>query len=199
MLMSMDKDDEVLPPGIDETEMDSVPKQMMNDGPMQKKGPLPKDLEDALNIIFPGEKLPSASTEPERKPFIVKGHIKDNGTEIITGPEPQDEVSQNTMEMYETFSAYANLNPDFNKALFETANQIEQEATPEMVPPPPPPMDITIPETAMDEIAPEQESSKVEEEPKPVVLTEEQKAAQMELDDLAMLGIDASDLAAQNL
>lgn len=48
--------EDILPPGIDVAESDDCVPRPISDGPLPRKGPLPKDLEEALNIIFPGEK-----------------------------------------------------------------------------------------------------------------------------------------------
>lgn len=45
----------VLPPGIDAADADQVIKPI-SDAPLPRKGPLPQDFQDALSIIFPGEK-----------------------------------------------------------------------------------------------------------------------------------------------
>lgn len=154
-----EQEEEILPPGIDESESDR-PKPI-NDAPVPRRGPLPRDLEEALNIIFPGERPEGA--QPERKPFVVTGHIKDNGTEIITGPEPEDEVSQNTAAMYQAFTAYQQ-QPQQQEG--EVLTPAEEESVPggEVVP---------------------DETGEVAGQP------------DMDMDELAMLGIDASDLAAQ--
>ena len=51
-----DEAEDILPPGIDVAESDDCVPRPISDGPIPRKGPLPKDLEEALNIIFPGEK-----------------------------------------------------------------------------------------------------------------------------------------------
>lgn len=170
--------DDMLPPGIDECESHLAPK-AINDAPVPRRGPLPRDLEDALNIIFPGEK----PKDPlgERKPFVVTGHIKDNGTEIITGPEPDDEVSQNTAAMFQVLAAYQ--------------QQQQMEELPLMVPPPP---EVNVEgSVGGEEVAPEQQETG---EGESVVMPADvppPPATTMDMDELAMLGIDANDLAAQ--
>lgn len=159
---------DMLPPGIDESESHLVPKPI-NDVPVPRRGPLPKDLEDALDIIFPGEK---PEGHVERKPFVVTGHIKDNGTEIITGPEPEDEVTQNTAAMYQAFSAYQH-------------QEVSATATP------------TASHHTEEEGAVESNGGLVEgsmEEVKAPVMSTHNE---LDMDELAMLGIDSTDLAAQ--
>lgn len=158
-----EQEQDILPPGIDESEPDLIPKPI-NDAPVPRRGPLPRDLEEALNIIFPGERPDGA--QPERKPFVVTGHIKDNGTEIITGPEPEDEVSQNTAAMYQAFTAYQQQQPDREGEVL----------------PPPPAEEESVP----GEVVPDETGE---------VATVGQ--TEMDMEELAMLGIDASDLAAQ--
>lgn len=51
-----DDEKDMLPPGIDETESEEFVPKPISDAPIPRKGPLPKDFEEALNIIFPGEK-----------------------------------------------------------------------------------------------------------------------------------------------
>ncbi|KAL9885611.1 zinc finger matrin-type protein CG9776 isoform 1-T2 [Glossina fuscipes fuscipes] len=53
-----DEEEDMLPPGIDQEESEEFVPKPITDGPAPTKGPLPKDLEEALNIIFPGEKKP---------------------------------------------------------------------------------------------------------------------------------------------
>lgn len=173
-----EQEEEILPPGIDESESDLIPKPI-NDAPVPRRGPLPKDLEDALNIIFPGEKPPGDGL-PERKPFVVTGHIKDNGTEIITGPEPEDEVAQNTAAMYQAYSeVYA-------------AQQQELEMGEESV------TSMPRPEEEMNETMIETNVEGEESGSGDMAIGKTVPSNNSEeMDDLAMLGIDASDLAAQ--
>ncbi|CAD7092286.1 unnamed protein product [Hermetia illucens] len=70
-----DHDKDILPPGIDESEVDAFPKSI-SDAIILRKGLLPKDFQEALKIIFPGEKksedeisekINSTPTEPTKK------------------------------------------------------------------------------------------------------------------------------------
>lgn len=215
-------DEEILPPGIDQSEVEPEPAKPPN-LLMPRKGPLPQDLEDALNILFPGEKQPE--TEPARKPFIVTGHVKDNGTEIITGPEPADEVTHNTEEMYKAFAAYGGEhNPELwydvgsgTTTTTTTTNTTTDPITTDVtttaatataevnVCEPLPATGATKDVVAMVE---EGQASEVVQHAIDVAPTTElppsevrmqPKMSMEEMDDLAMLGIDASDLAAQYL
>lgn len=58
-------DKDMLPPGIDMEESEEFVPKPITDGPPPGKGPLPKDLEDALNIIFPGDKKPGEGSDTE--------------------------------------------------------------------------------------------------------------------------------------
>lgn len=182
--------DDMLPPGIDESESHLAPK-AINDVPVPRRGPLPKDLEDALNIIFPDEKPEGHG--PERKPFVVTGHIKDNGTEIITGPEPEDEVAQNTAAMYQVFSAYQQQDQELLGGAVPTPPQFTDEGSMSAG------GGVEGRADAVEDNVDEQD----QQQQQPQYLESEAAAVsvpgnnEMDLDELAMLGIDANDLAAQ--
>lgn len=69
-------DKDMLPPGIDEEESEEFMPKPITEAPppsLPGKGVLPKDLEDALNIIFPGDKKPG---DDEDKAKASKGTNK---------------------------------------------------------------------------------------------------------------------------
>lgn len=75
-------DKDMLPPGIDEEESEEFVPKPITEGPPPGKGPLPKDLEDALNIIFPGEKKPGDESDNEDSEF-GKSQAKGNISKIF--------------------------------------------------------------------------------------------------------------------
>lgn len=180
--------EDMLPPGIDESESHLAPK-AINDAPVPRRGPLPRDLEEALNIIFPDESQ-AEGQQPERKPFVVTGHIKDNGTEIITGPEPDDEVAKNTAVMYQVFSA-----------AYQQQQQDQQQSDVQLELSTPQENDGgSLSAVAAGEIGGDAAAGVGSEEQRLVYEEQTEVAAsynEMDMDELAMLGIDANDLAAQ--
>jgi hypothetical protein len=80
-MMLQSKNEDVLPPGIDATEDEFIPKPI-SDAPAPRRGPLPKDFQQALDILFDGdtpkpadvianETKPPEVPEPEPEPEPV--------------------------------------------------------------------------------------------------------------------------------
>lgn len=183
--------EEVLPPGIDEADADLVPKPI-SDAPRPRKGPLPKDFQDALNIIFPGEKKPDSDvpTAPVEEP-------KKESTDILLEQQMvmSDELSQQSLDVYGVYAAAAAAGVSFSGTaqMYGIYEPSAQENIPtEIIAPPPPPPPIFL-ETNGSDKSPEMKTVEMED----VVPDEPDTAARDELDDLAMLGIDADDMAAQ--
>ncbi|XP_011193968.2 zinc finger matrin-type protein CG9776 isoform X1 [Zeugodacus cucurbitae] len=87
-----DEAEDILPPGIDVAESDDCVPRPISDGPLPRKGPLPKDLEEALNIIFPGEKKSDDEDADDVKKAKSTGE-----TQIITEEpimQPEDLVKE---------------------------------------------------------------------------------------------------------
>lgn len=197
----------VLPPGIDEAEADSVPKPI-SDAPIPRKGPLPKDFQDALNIIFPGEKKPDSSPQ---KAAVTKSPKSDTTVAPVEPPIlMHEEITQQNIDMYNAYAA-ASAYPNQQTTVY---TMYEQHPSADLpldilpVPPPPPPVEpnttssvlvpgianlpvaVPIPQPSNGEVA--SPVKKAVEEMKVI-----SKLKQKELDELAMLGIDADDMAAQ--
>lgn len=249
-------DKDMLPPGIDETESEDFLSKPISDAPIPPKGALPKDFEEALNIIFPGEKK-SEDGDNEKK-------VKVSGqTQIIVDepvmPEPEDLAREgihmvtiketSTIGMDEASQVSMNEPLIFGKRgcpeVMESLQQ--QDASSQnaldidlasIEPPPTPPSqsqvsqpvedpdkssikdahgkpndkvdknketenlmniltaDIPIPESNEDLTAVVYDLDDIP-QPPPSPTESEKMRRQEELDDLAMLGIDASDMAAQ--
>lgn len=189
MQQDLEKNEEVLPPGIDEAEADLVPKPI-SDAPRPRKGPLPKDFQDALDLIFPDEKKKESVAEPtsdsNREPVDMEGVTAGDSIPEPGGVVGIEEVAQGPpMGMYNTYG------PTFpggtGYAVYEGIPGAIQADSPGIVPPPPP-IDMDTGNSADNSI------------PHVEMAIEENKESSMnkiELDDLALLGIDADDMAAQ--
>lgn len=159
--------------GIDETEADDVP-QPINDAPIAREGPLPKDFQEALEILFDGDKPKPAdviANETKPQPTPVTNPIPipltmpvDNDQPLMILPE---ELTQHNIELYNQYTTYS--------------SQYGVGPAVEVVQPP-------LPEEQYQQII-------IQEEEQQKIL--EQQKKNEELEDLAMLGIDANDLAAQ--
>lgn len=199
-------DKDILPPGIDESEVDSVPKPI-SDAPIPRKGPLPKDFQEALNIIFPGEKKPedeisektnSIPTEPAKKlePSQIEAPVPEEMS-LDANSLPADEASQHSLgEAFLGFPpapiAAPVAYPDITQDVPDLASLVGAVPPP---PPPPPPNpvedDTNEGKTSADKSGEKKENRENVSPPNGNIRRQE------ELDDLAMLGIDADDLAAQ--
>ncbi|KNC33977.1 Zinc finger matrin-type protein [Lucilia cuprina] len=81
-------DKDMLPPGIDVEESEEFVPKPITEAPPPGKGPLPKDLEDALNIIFPGEKKPGGESDnEEEEKNKTKGETQIINDEAVMQPE----------------------------------------------------------------------------------------------------------------
>lgn len=72
----------VLPPGIDAADADQVIKPI-SDAPLPRKGPLPQDFQDALSIIFPGERRPEDAAEGTTKAVTSAEDAGDAGGAVV--------------------------------------------------------------------------------------------------------------------
>jgi hypothetical protein len=204
--MSVEEDKgEILPPGIDVADRDSVPKPI-SDAPIPRKGPLPKDFQEALDILFDGDK-PKPVVEPKPAPPSIE--------KPPMGPTVDHDAPQ--MIMPETMYQYP---PSFaaNFQRYGENNQPLDSIGQSQVPPTQEPKSIADEpeiheEKSMDtqdedeDTNPQEDKSSdsndsttaVDALPKKVIPedNEETRRKRQELEDLAMLGIDADDLAAQ--
>lgn len=181
--------------GIDEADADLVIKPI-SDAPLPRKGPLPQDFQDALSIIFPGERKPVAPLPVEPpKPQVTESDISSGSTftsdttaallqadqhNALLQQQLHEDQSEHSMDnVYSAFSVVNGV-PVINQDL-QFAEDVDVPDVPM----------IQVPQLpSQDEPLAEIKASKSPEE--------ESKTSRMdELNDLAMLGIDADDLAAQ--
>lgn len=160
--------------GIDETEADMVPKPL-NDAPPPRAGPLPKDFQDALSLIFPD---PDQQKKDEPKTSTIpEGSIVSTGVEypVLTA----EELSQHGIELYGGYTAVGV--PGTVPQVIDAMDRPLEMMTSHMdaIQPVPPPV--------------------IEIEEQVAELSEKERERRQELEELAMLGIDADDLAAQCL
>lgn len=199
-------DQNMLPPGIDENEADSVPKPI-SDAPIPRKGPLPKDFQQALDILFDGDKPKPADvianeTKPPElpPPPPVEPNVIDTDQPQMIVPEAIERYNQQMAAQYSTAvvsGAAVSYNEDDesqNQPLEMTG--LKSEASNSSTP------IESIPHPASEEDTGESKNGTAESEPevpakKVDVENEETRRKRAELEELAMLGIDMDDMAAQ--
>lgn len=160
------EEQEVVPPGLDpEQDSEFIP-QPISDVPIARKGPLPKDFQDTLDLLYDGDTPKPVVIEPKPVP-----------EPLPTEPTPNDPDAPQ-MILAEDLSQHALLYGGFY-------GQNAEEAT-----------DAQLKETAFESKIEEQEegsndangNSKMEE------VEEDAKNQNSDMDDLAMLGIDVNDV-----
>ncbi|XP_055614281.1 zinc finger matrin-type protein CG9776-like, partial [Uranotaenia lowii] len=190
------KPDEILPPGIDEAEADSVPKPI-SDAPIPRKGPLPKDFQEALDILFDGDKpkpadlIANETKQPELPPVPVEPVVMDTDQPQMIVPEAIEIYNQQIAAQYS--GAVVQANPVAYDD--EAQNQpLDMDGTDSR----------QAPGETLDENTASNDSDVVTNEgetilppPPPEIENEETRRKRAELAELAMLGIDADDMAAQ--
>lgn len=159
----------------------------ISDAPLPRKGPLPQDFQDALSIIFDQKPL-ELETDKTKQP----DPNNDVDSEIVS-MQIVDEQSQHTLDIYQTpFPLTGVQPPEADLSFAEDVDIPDPLPLPLAIPPPPPP-----PIEEEDAV----KSSKKSKPSKDVDEDESVAAKKVEdsvlMDDLAMLGIDADDLAAQ--
>ncbi|KMZ01414.1 zinc finger matrin-type protein CG9776 isoform X2 [Drosophila simulans] len=199
--------EDVLPPGIDEAESDLVP-QPLDAAAQSRDGELPKDLVEALDIIFPsdGAILEASNGNSEKQEdvtitTIVEDdavlsviHLQDlakEGIHLVTINET--EVSKKSpIETSEKNEKLQDLNGKSDAGVNIKLIDAEDIPMPNS-PPAEPPFDDETKSKAI------QKQADISEIPQPAVSPSdsEKLRRQSELDELAMLGIDSSDMAAQ--
>ncbi|XP_037039241.1 zinc finger matrin-type protein CG9776 isoform X1 [Bradysia coprophila] len=172
---TVDKNEPVLPPGIDEADADLVRK-TISDAPLPRKGPLPQDFQDALSIIFDQKTIPDPETD---KINLPEPNIE--ADQQIIPMQIVDEQSQHTIDLYQSSFPLTGLKTDADLSFAEDVDI--PDPMPLAIPPPPPPH-VEVSKTI----------DMVDEDP--IVAAKKLEDSAL-MDDLAMLGIDASDLAAQ--
>lgn len=169
----------------------------ISDAPLPRKGPLPQDFQDALSIIFPGEKKPDAPLAPGQTtgtdtsavvtssainsqfpsdPSAVSNSLDDN--ENHPSAMMHDEQSQLSMDMFTVFSASNDAPSMINQQDMSFAEDVDVPVV----------VSQNLPLQQQVDAAIEKETDEA---------AEKKKSRMDELNDLAMLGIDADDLAAQ--
>jgi hypothetical protein len=155
--------EEILPPGIDEIDRDSIPKPI-SDAPIPRKGPLPLEFQETLNILFDGDK---PKPVPEMKP-----------AEIPAPPplESPDQMDNDAPHILRPEDVYSQL---FVPPIPPTNGENLEKAQ----------MDIITSEIPIPEL-PDKKAKKEDDKKK----QEKDKHNGIDLDELALLGIDADDL-----
>lgn len=185
--------------GIDEADADLVPKPI-SDAPLPRKGPLPQDFQDALSIIFPGEKKPDGSSDnvaaaPAPPPPISSGAFIESAPNILLQSSVDDhhlhanmptmlmpeDHSQHSLDIYAAFSVMGDTGSTMAAPLIQPDMSFAED------------VDVPDPQS-LALIAPPEEANVIDGMEEEV---DEKTSRMIELDDLAMLGIDADDLAAQ--
>lgn len=205
----IDKNEPVLPPGIDEADADAVPKPI-SDAPLPRKGPLPQDFQDALSIIFPGEKKPIENEDGAVTNMNMPQHMANEQSELSTatalGLIAADDQSQQSMDIYgstftysidATVAATGVIHQQNASMLGEDMSFAEDVDIPDIVIMPVVAQSISGDMGGISVAA--NEMSGVSDTKESINDPDlEKKLSRLdELNDLAMLGIDTDDLAAQ--
>lgn len=205
-------DQNILPPGIDEADADLAPKPI-SDAPIPRKGPLPKDFQQALDILFDGDKPKPADvianeTKPPElppPPPVEPATIDTDQPQMIV-PEAIEIYNQQMAAQYNSAVvsgaavSYDEDDESQNQPLEMTGIKSEVSNSS----PPTTHENIPHPAEASEEDTRESSKNGTVAEPEPEVVTpkvevenEETRRKRAELEELAMLGIDADDMAAQ--
>jgi hypothetical protein len=162
---------EVVPPGLDpEQDSEFIP-QPISDAPIARKGPLPKDFQDTLDLLYDGDGAP--------KPVVIETQVVETpvmptDTPMLSDPDgPQMILAEDLSQHSYMYGYYGQGHDDSNPGALSTVNVSLQENN----------QDQTIEKH-------HQSIEKVVD----VDVEEETKEQQMEMDDLAMLGIDVNDV-----
>lgn len=200
-------DQNILPPGIDETEADLVPKPI-SDAPIPRKGPLPKDFQQALDILFDGDKpkpadvIANETKPPELPPPPPREPVIDTDQPQMIVPEAIEIYNQQIAAQYNTAVvsgaaiSYDEHDESQNQPLEMATTKGQQAVKSE----PPETTPLKIKEEPKNGTAEEAEPATKAVAPPPPpadVENEETRRKRAELEELAMLGIDADDMAAQ--
>lgn len=196
-------DQNILPPGIDEAEADLVPKPI-SDAPIPRKGPLPKDFQKALDIIFDGDKPKPAemiaieTKPPEIIPPVPVVPVIDTDQPQMIVPEAIEIYNQQIAAQYSTAvvsgAAVSYDDESQNQPLeMVTADAIVEHSSDSQLP------GVNSPDdnTASNDGTASGETDSLPAPPPVEVENEETRLKRAELEELALLGIDADDMAAQ--
>jgi len=162
-----DEQAEVLPPGLDPEDSEFIPKPI-SDAPVMRKGPLPKDFQETLDLLFDGDTPKPVVIEVKPPPEIVP-------EPPVMGPIDED-VPQ--MILAEDLSQHALLYGNFY------GQQDGQAAAPPLP-------DSTVDgESKMMEAQMDISNEAADDDGN----SEEISSKDQEMDDLALLGIDVNDV-----
>lgn len=168
----------------------------ISDAPLPRKGPLPQDFQDALSIIFPGEKKPDAPLAPGQTAGTETSDVVTSAAVSQFSSDPSgvsnsldshenhpaamlhDEHSQLSMDMFTGFSTANDVPSMINQQDMSFAEDVDVPVV----------VSQNLPLQQQVDAAIEKETDEA---------AEKKKSRMDELNDLAMLGIDADDLAAQ--
>nr|XP_017015396.2 zinc finger matrin-type protein CG9776 isoform X2 [Drosophila takahashii] len=197
---------DVLPPGIDEAESDPISRSIDAEA-QPRDGELPKDLAEALDIIFPSEgaalEASNESSGKKSEPQTITTIVEDDA--VLSEHNLQDLAKQGihlvTIDETEASnnSTIRISKKDEDSQILNGKNganlkQIDAEDIPmPSSPPASPPVDDEMKSKAL------KKQAGISSIPQPPVSPSDSEKIrrQAELDELAMLGIDSSDMAAQ--
>ncbi|XP_055644714.1 zinc finger matrin-type protein CG9776 [Toxorhynchites rutilus septentrionalis] len=197
-------DQNILPPGIDEAEADLVPKPI-SDAPIPRKGPLPKDFQKALDIIFDGDKpkpaemIANETKPPEVIPPVPIVPVLDTDQPQMIVPEAIEIYNQQIAAQYSTAvvsAAAVSYDDESQNQPLEmvSADAMVEHSSDSQLPGAYSPDDNN---TASNDGTASGETDSLPAPPPVEVENEETRLKRAELEELALLGIDADDMAAQ--
>lgn len=183
--------EEILPPGIDEAEREFIPKPI-NDAPIRRKGPLPKDFQETLDLLFDAD---TNLTIPEFPKIEIPA------PQPIETPTKPDTDQPHMLRHEDVFAQYPPIQSPFIPLppAAPTISADEDDFKKSNIAP----LDIPIPpkisEVDSSRKSPEKTNGDVddskEENKNPKV---DEKHNGIDLAEMALLGIDVDDLACIN-
>uniref|UniRef100_A0A6P4F0Z7 Zinc finger matrin-type protein CG9776 isoform X2 n=1 Tax=Drosophila rhopaloa TaxID=1041015 RepID=A0A6P4F0Z7_DRORH len=196
---------DVLPPGIDEAESD-LATQPLDAAAQPRDGELPKDLAEALNIIFPSEgAVPEATNEKQSEPKTITTIVEDDA--VLSEHNLQDLAKQgiHLVTIDETEASKNSPMPTSKKdeelrimnGKSEAGGNLKQIDAEDIPMPSSPPTSTPADDDAKGKAINKQADISDIPQPPASPSDSEKLRRQAELDELAMLGIDSSDMAAQ--
>lgn len=160
---------EVVPPGLDpEQDSEFIP-QPISDAPIARKGPLPKDFQDTLDLLYDGD---------TPKPVVIEQKVVEP---IIIPIEPLDTADGPQMIMAEDLSQHALIYGYYGQSTEDSNTGVMPEGDH-------PQQDDDTAQEFIDESNNETNKTVAKD------VEEDPKSQQIEMDDLAMLGIDVNDV-----
>lgn len=193
------RSEEILPPGIDETEQEFIPKPISEapQGSIPRKGPLPQDFQDTLNLLFDADKNLTIPEFPKVEPVVAPIDI----------PVKLDEDQPHMMSAEDVYGIQSpfipvppsppNLHDLIDKRQDENEGKLheKQEIDPSDIPIPPRASSNQSPLCKLSEETNGTDLYGNEETKKDKI---EEKHNGIDLAEMALLGIDIDDLACIN-